>query len=239
YKRANLLANIIIYKEKEILTNRIHKYQTIVFTLVLLLFGGSVAFAQEEDQDPYENVVQLSGIVLGSDSTNGVPGVHIFSPKSGRGTTSNVYGYFSVPMLKGDSVIVSAIGYERKSFYVPENKGNSVSVIIELNEDTTYLEEIQVFPYPTEELFKEAVLALELPYADDLNSLDNIINEEYRQRLLYQIEPSPSTNHRFFTEQQFQAVQNRFMVPANPLLNPLAWSRFIKSLKRGDYKRKD
>lgn len=218
--------------------NRLQIYHTIVLTLGLLTIGNPFVMAQDGEEDPYENVVQLSGIVLGSDSTNGVPGVHIYSPKSGRGTTSNVYGYFSVPMLKGDSVIVSAIGYERKSFIVPEDKGNSVSVIIELNEDTTYLEEVQVFPYPTEELFKEAVLALELPYTEDLNSLDNIINEEYRMRLLYQIEPSPSTNHRFFTEQQFQAVQNRFMVPANPLLNPLAWSRFIKSLKRGDYKRK-
>ncbi|MEL6559650.1 MAG: carboxypeptidase-like regulatory domain-containing protein [Bacteroidota bacterium] len=218
--------------------NRIHKYYTFLFVVVLAMIFSTVAQAQEEEGDPYKDVVQLSGIVLGSDSTNGLPGVHIYAPESGRGTTTNPYGYFSVPFLKGDSVVVSALGFERKSFIVPEDRGNSVSVVIELQEDTTYLEEIQVFPYPTEELFKEAVLALELPYNEDLNNLDNIINDEYRLRLLYQIDPSPSTNHRFFTEQQFQAVQNRFQVPANPLLNPLAWSRFIRSLKRGDLKRK-
>jgi len=194
--------------------------------------------AQDEEEDPYDKVVQLSGIVLGSDSTNGVPGVHIYAPKSGRGTTTNPYGYFSVPLLKGDSVVISALGFERKSFTVPEDRGNSVSVVIELSEDTTYLEEIQIFPYPTEELFKEAILALELPYAEDLNTLDNIINEDILNRLYWQLEPSAATNHRFFTEQQFQATQNRFQIPNNPLLNPFAWSRFIKSLKRGDLKRK-
>lgn len=227
-----------IYKEKEILINRIHKYYTFLFIVLFSLAGSTVVMAQDQENDPYEKVVQLSGIVLGSDSTNGVPGVHIYSPISGRGTTTNPYGYFSVPLLKGDSIIISALGFEKKSFIVPEDRGNSVSVIIELKEDTTYLEEVQVFPYPTEELFKEAVLALQLPYTEDLNSLDNIINDEYRQRLLWQVEPTASTNHRFFTEQQFQAVQNRFQVPANPLLNPLAWSRFIQSLKRGDLKRK-
>ena len=127
-----------IYKEKEILINRIHKYCTILLIVFLAVVGSTVVLAQDQDNDPYAKVVQLSGIVLGSDSTSGVPGVHIYAPKSGRVTTTNPYGYFSVPFKMGDSVIVSALGYERKSFIVPDDRGNSVSVVVELEEETTY-----------------------------------------------------------------------------------------------------
>ena len=219
--------------------NRIHKYYGFLFAVLVTLLATSNSQAQEtEEVDPYAKVVQLSGIILGSDSTNGVPGVHIYSPVSGRGTTTNPYGYFSAPFLMGDSVVVSSLGYEKQSFIVPSDKGNSVSVVIELRQDTTFLEEIQVFPYPTEELFKEAILALELPYAEDLNSLDDFLREDVLRRTFWQLEPSAAANHRFFMEQQFQATQQRFQIPANPLLNPLAWSRFIRSIKRGDLKRK-
>ena len=218
---------------------RIQKYYSFILVVLFSLLTTGILQAQEgEETDPYKDVVQVSGIVLGNDSINGVPGVHIYSPVSGRGTTTNPYGYFSVPFLVGDSVVVSAIGYEKQNFIVPADKGNSVSVIIELRQDTTFLEEIQVFPYPTEELFKEAVLALELPYADDLNSLDDFLREDVLNRTFWQLEPSAAANHRFFMEQQFQATQQRFQIPANPLLNPFAWSRFIKSIKRGDLKRK-
>ncbi len=216
----------------------VYKYYTILLTVLLVGALSQKSLAQDTKEDPYQDVVQFSGVVIGNDSINGVPGVHIYVPAAGRGTTTNAYGYFSLPLLKGDSVVVSAIGYEKRSFIVPSDRGNSVSVVVELESDTTYLEEIQIFPYPTEELFKEAILALKLPYADELNNIDELLNSDVLERAYWQLEPSASANHRYFTEQQFRATQTRFQIPGLSLLDPIAWSKFIKSIKNGDLKRK-
>ena len=60
-----------------------------------------------------KRVIQLSGVVLEEDSVSGVPvpGVHIYVPKAGRGTTTNGMGFFSMPVLEGDEIIISAVGY--------------------------------------------------------------------------------------------------------------------------------
>ena len=50
-------------------------------------------------------MVQLSGLVLGEDSTSALPGVNVYVPTIGRGTVTNQYGYFSMPVLPGDSVL--------------------------------------------------------------------------------------------------------------------------------------
>ncbi len=215
-------------------------YKYVFLFLILTLTGWCQdGFAQDTEKDPYQGVIQLTGIVVGeADSTIGLPGVHIYVPKGGRGTTTNPYGYFSMPVLEGDSVVVSAIGFEKKSFIIPASETNSLSTVVELAEDTTYLLEIEIFPYPTEELFKEAILALELPYEDNLNNLDEFLSEDVLNRMYWELGPSASLNHRFFMDQQFRAQQYRFQAPPNPLLNPFAWAQLIKSIKRGDYRKK-
>ncbi len=211
-----------------------------IILTIILISGWGISFAQtqEEEEDPYKNVVQFTGIVVEKNTENGIPGVHLYEPTAGRGTTTNPYGYFSMPVLIGDSIVISAIGFEKKSIIIPGDLGNSVSAVIELAEDTTYLKEYTVFPYPTEELFKEAILALELPYQDNLNNLDEFLSRDVMNRMYWEMGPSPEMNHRYFMDQQFRAQQYRFQAPANPLLNPFAWAQLIKSLKRGDYKSK-
>ncbi|MEJ2005976.1 MAG: carboxypeptidase-like regulatory domain-containing protein, partial [Cyclobacteriaceae bacterium] len=73
----------------------------------MLMIPDSGALAQGK-----RHVIQLSGIVLSEeDTTRGLPGVHVYVPKAGRGTTTNNLGYFSMPVLPGDEIVISAIGY--------------------------------------------------------------------------------------------------------------------------------
>ncbi|MEP0711653.1 MAG: carboxypeptidase-like regulatory domain-containing protein, partial [Algoriphagus sp.] len=66
-------------------------------------------------QDVQEKkVIQLSGIILNADSTDAVPGVNIYVPTKGRGTSSGRFGYFSMPVLEGDSVVFSFIGLKKQ-----------------------------------------------------------------------------------------------------------------------------
>lgn len=184
-------------------------------------------------------VIQLSGIIVGEDSTSGVPGVHVYVPKAGRGTTTNLYGYFSMPVLAGDSVVFSAIGYRKQSYKVPGDKGNNITLIIELVTDATYLDEVEIFPYPTEELFKQAILAMNLPI-NEFEGSDNL-GPEVLARMLANSSFDASTNYKYYSQQQFNNMHNRYTYqdPRIALLNPFAWAQFIKSIKRGDFKQKD
>src|SRR5688572_8850772 len=123
--------------------------------LLLLFLGiGSIVNAQQN------KVIQFSGLTVGGDSLYGIPGVYLYVPKAGRGTTSNHLGYFSLPTLVGDTVLIKAIGFKQKQYIIPDVE-EKLSVIIELSADTSFLPVVEIFPWPTETIFKEAFLALE------------------------------------------------------------------------------
>lgn len=187
------------------------------------------------------SVVQFSGIVASGDSLYGVPGVTVYVPKAGRGTVTNEYGYFSMPVLAGDSVVVRALGYKHLTVMIPRNYNKqSYSVVLELKEDATLLPEVRVFPYPTEELFKKAFLALKVP-DEDKKAADRNFNEQILARIFNNTPVGPSANFRNTMDLQ-QMNLNRQAMPNqynnNPLLNPFAWGQFINQIKRGDLKRK-
>lgn len=199
----------------------------------ILFFTTLDIFAQGE-----KRIIQFSGIIVGEDSISGVPGVHIFVPKAGRGTTSNPYGYFSMPLLENDSLIISAVGYKRIHYVIPEVESENYTVIIELQSDTTILPELEVFPYPTEEIFKEAILALQIPYQSDLDNLRRNLDAAMLRKMYNSTGMTAGGNHNYYMNQQMNAWNNQFQQASIPLLNPFAWAKFIKSIKRGDLKRK-
>ena len=209
-----------------------------IFILIFFVFISNI-FENNLIAQGEKKIIQLSGVVVGQDSISGVGGVHIYVPKAGRGTTSNPYGYFAMPVLQGDSIIVSAIGYRKQNFIMPGDKGESVTLFIELKPDTTVLPELEIFPYPTEELFKKAVLAIELPNRKDLENLDRSLDKDLLRRM-YNNEPmSANMNYTYIMDQQMLSTSTKYQLPSNPLLNPFAWVKFIKAIKRGDFKKKD
>ena len=47
---------------------------------------------------------------------------------------------------------------------------------------------------------------------------------------------SPEAGYRYAMEQNFDAMATRQQFPVNNLLNPFAWSKFIRSIKNGLFK---
>ncbi len=208
------------------------------FVNILLLFVFlSLGLVSQVFAQGRSNVIQLSGLVLGEDSTAALAGANIYVPSVGRGTSTNQYGYFSLPVLPGDSVIFSSIGHKRQYYLVPKDRGESLTVVVELSMDTTFLPAITVFPYPTEKVFKEAILALNLPDEDQYANMRGNLADDLLAKMFAAMPMDGSMNHRYFMNQQFDRLQYAGPRP-NPLLNPFAWGEFIKSIKRGDYKRK-
>ncbi|WP_170172677.1 carboxypeptidase-like regulatory domain-containing protein [Hymenobacter rigui] len=207
--------------------------------LAVLLLAPGRARAQGQRQ-----VVQFTGIVASGDSLLGVPGAAIFVPKAGRGTTSNPYGYFSLPVLAGDSIVIRSLGYRNQYVIIPENyPRQSYSVIVNLKEDATVLPEVRIFPYATEKAFKEAFLAMKPPTENDRTPADKL-NEQIMRRMFNTLPVTSMGNYR----QTMQAQQNDQMrrmgfgaTPAtnNPLLNPFSWLQLINQVKSGEFKKKE
>ncbi len=216
--------------------NNTTKKITSIFVLAVI----SIFLLQTEVKaqgDP--EVIQMSGIIVDGDSSYGVPGVHVWIPSAGVGTVSNQVGLFALPTMVGDTVIFSAVGYKKQKFIVPQKKDKGFTVLIDLQTDTTFLPVVEVFPYPTEELFKEAFLALELPVDKRKENMEKNLNQQALNRMAASLPMGGGSNHRYYMNQQSNAISNQFFSPSFSILNPFAWAEFIKSVKRGDLKKKD
>lgn len=207
---------------------------------VLRLIGVTalllLVFAAENKLSAQQRLIQLSGVVLGEDSVSGLPGVHIYVPKAGRGTTTNHVGFFSLPVKVGDSLVVSSVGYERQHYIVPHDAPEFQTVIVQLIQDVTYLPSITVMDFPTEEVFKQAVLALNVPL-DQTNIDSKNLNQELLALMLKTTPMDGYQNQRYALNQWANSSNDRFQPVTNPLLNPFNWVKFFNSLKK-DKKKK-
>ncbi len=201
------------------------------FLLILSIFilSCSISIAQ----DIKKKVIQFTGVIFTEDSASVVSGSHVYIPKSGRGTTTNPYGFFSLPVLEGDSIVFSSLGYNRAYFIVPKHeKESSLRRIIVLQEDITFLEEVEIRPYPTERMFKDALITMDVSQPKEYANIYQWLNDATVKEAYLNLVASPNENHRYFIQQQQQAYLNRYQQPQNQFLNPFAWANFIKSLRR-------
>mgnify|MGYP002780536275 CR=1 FL=1 len=221
------------------------RFSLLPVLLVLLLASAALlltpgrALAQGQ-----RRVVQFTGIVATGDSLLGVPGAAVFVPKAGRGTATNAYGYFSLPVLAGDSIVIRSLGYRNQYVIIPPDyPRQSYSVIVQLKEDATVLPEIRIFPYATEKEFKQAFLALKLPKERGSAAADNL-NEQVMRRIFNNAPVTSMGNYRQTLQNQQLDQQRRMGVAPNPytnnpLLNPFSWLQLIKQVKNGEFKKKE
>lgn len=196
-----------------------------IVSVLAFLAIGNQAFSQSK-----RRIIQLSGFVTDS-AANVLPGVHIYVPKAGRGTTSTHAGFFTIPVLVGDSIVISSVGYKRTSYIVPDLPKDSWSVFIELAPDITLLNEAVVMGIPTEELFKEAVLAMNIPM-NDTNLDPKSLNAEMIALMSRTTPMDGAGNYKYYIDQWSNSAGDKFRPIYNPFLNPLNWARFIRDLKK-------
>ena len=201
----------------------------IILSAFFLFCAAFVSQAQSQ-----RRIIQLSGVVLSEDQNGDIyqlPGTHIYVPKAGRGAITNGVGFFSMAVLAGDSEVISAVGFERQFYIEPEHTNEYLTVVIELVEDVTYLKEVQVMAFPTEEVFKEAILALNIP-TDNGNIDRKNLNQELLALMLKTTPMDGPANQRYYLDQWAASQNNRYAPVMNPFLNVFNWAKFFKSLKQ-------
>lgn len=192
----------------------------------------SVGKAQAQGQTR----VLFTGIVTDSKTDQALPNCYIIIQKAGRGTLTDAKGYFSMNVYPGDTVTFTYVGYKTQYHVIPRVAEETYSAVIELREDAKLLQEVKVYPYRTEEEFKQAFIDYRLPDEKQREALAKSTDPEYLKRMAQVAGMGAAGNYRYFLNQQLNATANRNFQATIPFLNPFAWANFIKSVKRGDLK---
>lgn len=209
----------------------IHK-KLLVILLVFLPF--TLLFAQSKEQ----KLIQFSGVVVTADSLRPVPFAHIIVKNTNRGTISDYFGFFSFVAHTKDTIVFSSIGYKAARFVIPDSlKDSKYSLIQVLTNDTVFLKETVVYPWPTKEQFKEAFLKIRVPDDDMDRAIKNLERAEMKERMEDHVMDA-NMNYRNTMQQYSSRLYWAGQLPPNNLLNPIAWSQFIRAWKNGDFKRK-
>lgn len=189
-------------------------------------------------QDPYENVVQINGVVMTSDSLRAVPGAIILVKNKNRGVESSEMGVFSVVVYKGDTLQFTALGFRPKEYVVPKTiKGHYFSMIQLMVQDTFYLPETIIRPVPSKDQFDYAFKHWRIP--DDKYEIARKNTNALMLRALAYSLPRDGRE----SQAMYQQIQSRQAVyygqqPPSNLFNPVAWAEFFEAWKRGDYRKK-
>jgi hypothetical protein len=196
-------------------------------------------FNYVQAQETVNDLLQFSGITISADSLNPVPFTKIFIKNSKKGTTSDVYGYFSFVARKHDTILFNALGYKPERFVIPDTiTKDRYSLIQLMTGDTVTLSPVYIFPWPTLEDFKRAFVNLEIPDDDLERAKKNLAPDEMRMR----VENYPmngTMNYNYYMETQTSKLYYFGQQQPFEIFNPFAWAKFIQAWKEGKFNRKD
>ncbi len=205
----------------------------VIITFITFSFYG---IAQDNPNEE-RKLVQFSGVVVDSDDLLQVPFTSIMVANTTRGTISDYSGYFSFVARENDTIIFSYLGYKPVSYVIPDTLSNPrYSMIQMMTKDTIRLKEVEVYPWPSKEQFREAFISLNAPDDDYYRAMQNLALAEMRDRRLG-TPMGASLNQAYAIQQQQTMLYNSGQLyPVNNLLNPVAWAKFIDSWRKGELK---
>ena len=187
-----------------------------------------------------DNSVQITGLLVSTDSLLTIPFANVLIKNQQKGTISDFYGYFSLVAEKRDTIIFSCLGYKKESYVVPiTTKEKFITVVQKLESDTIMLKETNVYPWPSREQFKSAFLNIDIS-DDDIERAKHNIDNFFVDLMISEMPNDGKENFKYFMndmeQQQYIMMGNPTIIP---IFNPFAWAVFIEAWRNGDFKRKD
>lgn len=217
----------------------IDRYHPMNRILLALLFSSIFSLALSAQED---DAVQISGLVITNDSlARAIPFAHVYVGQGTRGTMTDADGFFSFAAKRGDSIRFSCIGFQKELLIVPDTLASKAYLArIVMKRDTTMLEEVTLYPWPSRDRFKEEFLATNIPTTKNDIAMRNLAIQSLKDRAAA-MGYSPQEVQDLAIELQNQSIYNygRYQGFGNggtailgALTNPFAWQEFFQSLKK-------
>jgi hypothetical protein len=192
--------------------------------------------AQQLPGRPKE-VVQFSGIVKDEISSAPVPFSIVYVDRERRGTISTLEGFFSFAVAKGDIVVFKSIGYKPVKIQVPyDATGDSYYRDVSLPRETYTLDTFYIYPLPAPHQLRQAMINLDVPETM-VEMAKKTIEKSKLDEMNLMTRYDGSENFTKYVQQQVQTYYSYGQPAPIRLFDAFSWAEFIKSLKRGDFKR--
>ncbi|MCC6601498.1 MAG: hypothetical protein IT223_12635 [Crocinitomicaceae bacterium] len=192
--------------------------------LFTLFFAPWICFGQRPQK---EQVMQISGVVLVGDSLLPAPYIGVVRTRDQRGTYCDRSGYFTLPVLAGDTLEFFNLGLKTSFFVIPRNnteRGLSLVQVMEM--DTITLPTAYILPYPSPLNFRKEVLALDLPN-DGFNKFSRSLASITHYDGMSDFKDQAYRNSSAILDARY----NNGFVSGGNLLNASAWNKFMRSMK--------
>lgn len=129
-----------------------------------------------------------------------------------------------------------SVSHKSKAYQLDDTlSGKHYSIIQILTRDTIQLPLVNVYPWPSKEQFKRAILNLDLSDTDIERAYRNMENEDVRQSIKGG-SMDAAANYRVKMQQQYTRLYQAGQYPSVSLLNPVAWAQFIEAWRSGKLK---
>lgn len=179
------------------------------------------------------NLIQLSGVVVSEETLGELPYTTVLDRTSHRGVFCDYYGYFTMVVYPGDTLLFSAYGHKTSNYVVPDTLDNDFYSIIHVMEvDTIDLPNVEVYPWPSREDFARAFVNMD-PYEDAIRRAQRQLSGESLAFAAARLDVDGSLAYGTVQSQYQTQLYTNNQLPANNLLNPYAWSKLIKDWKEG------
>ena len=172
--------------------------------LILIYATPLLVIAQEPAQQ--NDPIPVRGEVISLETGEVIPYVHIIDQTKSQGTTSNIYGKFAIMIEPTDTLVFSAVGFEKLTIVLAqEGIDLKENIQISLAPSTYELGTVQIHALKDEAGFKQDILNLRLP-------------EEKKITIPNTYEGPRDPNARFsLASGPFSAVQNMFSKEAKEI----------------------
>ena len=191
--------------------------------ILLILSVLIIATSARSQDNKNKRLVQFSGMVLdGSDEQlYPVPYTNILVKDKGRGTYSDLKGFFSIVVEKGDVIIFSAIGYKTVEYKIPEDlEDDRYSIVQLMTQDAINLPETVVFPWPSRDHFKLEFLAMDVTPELQERAAKNLANETLR-RMRNDVTVDGNEHADYYLRQQAREYYYIGQQPPMNIFNPI------------------
>ncbi len=206
--------------------------------LLILISGFCSAQNSSDTIKKSKKIIQLSGVVVSENALEQLPFSTVYDVSTKRGVLTDYYGYFSMVTYPGDTLIFKYFGFKTSSFIVPDTLvDNRYSIIHMLQQDTLQLPEVTVYPWPSRENFAKAFVEME-PYSDAFRRAQEQLSGENLAFAAARLESDASLSSGYSQNQYYTKLYSNGQLPANNLLNPYAWGKFIDEWKKGNLNKK-
>jgi len=199
---------------------------------LLTLLVSSKGMAQDQ-----QHLIQLSGVVVSADSLNEMPYATVFDKTVRRGTIADIYGFFSMVVQPGDTILFKYYGHKPSSFIVPDTlKENRYSIIHMMEIDTLQLQEVVIYPWPSKEAFAQAFVEMN-PYEDAMLRAQKLLSGQSLANMANGVSSDASISYGNVMTQQNTRLYTMGQSPVNNLMNPFAWATFLQKWRNGELQR--